>query len=239
MKDVGLIGCGYWGNILLSKLKKLSNLKFVCRSKDNYIHQLNSVKWIFIATPNDTHYEIVKTCLASGKNVFCEKPLTLSYKSAKELFGLAERFNVKLYVDDVFNYRIERKQLYLQLKQLTEVIVQWESPSTDYLYDNLYHDLYLLYPLFSETEKLKIILTPELQINNIKFSYTYSEQKRHYINGIDFTHTDNSNDALTEMLISVLNNTSDFEYNKQISLHSNSIIDVVKKKYDDQNHINQ
>ena len=110
MKDVGLIGCGYWGQILLSKLKKLSNLKFVCRSKDNYIHQLNSVKWIFIATPNDTHYEIVKTCLASGKNVFCEKPLTLSYKSAKELFGLAERFNVKLYVDDVFNYRIEMKQ---------------------------------------------------------------------------------------------------------------------------------
>ena len=41
------------------------------------------------------------------------------------------------------------------------------------------------------------------------------------------------------MLIAVLNNTSDFEYNKQISLHSNSIIDEVKKKYDDQNHINQ
>ena len=163
----------------------------------------------------------------------------MSYKATNKLFGLAEKYNVQLYVNDVFNYRIERQQLLLQLGLRTEVTVHWESPSTDYLYDNLYHDLYLLYPLFSETEKLKIILTPQLQINNIKFSYIYSEQKSLYINGINFTHTDNSNDALTEMLIAVLNNTSDFEYNKQISLHSNSIIDVVKKKYDDQNHINQ
>ena len=73
MKDVGLIGCGYWGQILLSKLKKLSNLKFVCSSKDNYIYKLNSVKWIFIATPNATHYEIVKTCLASGKKTVSAK----------------------------------------------------------------------------------------------------------------------------------------------------------------------
>ena len=57
--QVGLIGKGYWGKILLSKLEKISDVKFVYGSKDDYITKLNSVDWIFIATPNDTHYNIV------------------------------------------------------------------------------------------------------------------------------------------------------------------------------------
>ena len=33
--NVGLIGKGYWGTILLSKLEKICDVKFVCNSKDN------------------------------------------------------------------------------------------------------------------------------------------------------------------------------------------------------------
>ena len=80
MESVGLIGYGYWGKILLTKLKKLSDVKFVCTSKDDYISKLNLVEWVFVATPNNTHYEIVRQCILNKKNVFCEKPLTLSYK---------------------------------------------------------------------------------------------------------------------------------------------------------------
>ena len=106
--QVGLIGKGYWGKILLSKLKNISNVKFICGSKDDYKTKLDSVDWIFIATPNDTHYEIVKYCIKKGKNIFCEKPLTPTYDQSKELFKLAEKYNVKLYVNDVFNYRDEK-----------------------------------------------------------------------------------------------------------------------------------
>ena len=101
--NVGLIGKGYWGTILLSKLEKICNVKFVCSSKDNYKTKLDLVDWVFVATPNDTHFDIVKYCIESKKNTFCEKPLTPTYKQSKELFSLAKKYNVKLYVSDVFN----------------------------------------------------------------------------------------------------------------------------------------
>ena len=40
----------------------------------------------FVATPNITHFKIVKKCLKLKTNVFCEKPLTTTHKSSKELF---------------------------------------------------------------------------------------------------------------------------------------------------------
>ena len=77
---VGLIGYGKWGKILHEKLNKFCDVKFVCTSKDDYIWQLENVDWVVVATPDDTHYEIVKNCLWFGKNVFCEKPLTPTYE---------------------------------------------------------------------------------------------------------------------------------------------------------------
>ena len=105
MKKVGLLGLGYWGKIINEKLENFCDVKFTCQSKDTYIDKLDSVDWVVISTPNDTHYEIVKKCLWSGKNVFCEKPLTLTYEQSEKLFRIAEMRNVKLYVDDIQNYR--------------------------------------------------------------------------------------------------------------------------------------
>ncbi len=58
--NVGLIGKGYWGTILLSKLKKVSNVKFICGSKEDYKSKLDLVDWVFVATPNDTHFDVVQ-----------------------------------------------------------------------------------------------------------------------------------------------------------------------------------
>ena len=73
MKKVGLIGLGYWGKIINEKLEKFCDVKFTCRSKDTYIDRLDEVDWVVVATPNDTHYVIVRNCISAGKNVFCEK----------------------------------------------------------------------------------------------------------------------------------------------------------------------
>lgn len=223
MKKVGLIGSGYWGTILHEKLKALSNVKFVCNSKVNYKDYLDLVDYVFIATPNKTHYEIVKVCLEEGKNVFCEKPLTPTLKQSKELFQLAEKHNVKLYVDDVFNYRKEQKYIN---KLVDNIKVIWNKKSNNTFYDLLYHDLYLIYPILKEKE----ISINWPTINNITFKYGYTDDRIHKINNIDFTHSNNSNDALLEMITSVLADEVDYKYNKQISLFCNYIIDKIQDK---------
>ena len=57
---------------------------------------------IDINTPNYLHYEIAKLAIEEGKHIYCEKPLTNSYKTALELANLAEQKGIKTLVG--FNY---------------------------------------------------------------------------------------------------------------------------------------
>ena len=60
---------------------------------------------VHIATPNHLHAEQVRTCLAAGKHVVCEKPLALSAGDTADLVARAERaglvhavcFNIRFY----------------------------------------------------------------------------------------------------------------------------------------------
>ena len=45
---------------------------------------------VYIATPNNLHYENCRLCLMQGKHVLCEKPFTISPGQAEELYRLAE-----------------------------------------------------------------------------------------------------------------------------------------------------
>lgn len=45
---------------------------------------------VYIASPNAAHADQVRRCLAAGKHVLCEKPLTLTASEAAELFALAQ-----------------------------------------------------------------------------------------------------------------------------------------------------
>ena len=48
------------------------------------------VDTIYVAVPNNLHYTVAKKALEAGKNVICEKPFTLKYDEAVELFEIAE-----------------------------------------------------------------------------------------------------------------------------------------------------
>ena len=209
-----LIGCGYWGKILLSKLKKFDDVKItICSSKDNW--KIQNMDWAFIATPNEMHYDQVKYYIEKGVNVFCEKPLTTTFEQSKELFDLAKKYNVKLYVDDVFNYRTERKDI-KDLKKPINVI--WNKVSDNTLYDLLYHDLYLLWPYY------------KYPYTDIKFTYGTSDDRMHKINHINLSNTENSNDALLDMIKEVLYGYPDYVNNKKISLMCNKVIDKLQKE---------
>lgn len=57
-----------------------------------------NVDVVDIATPNAFHYEIAKAALEYGKNVYCEKPLTLTAEQSLELAELAKSKAVINYV---------------------------------------------------------------------------------------------------------------------------------------------
>lgn len=227
MMNVGLIGYGYWGKIIHTKLEQISNVKFICRSKDTYIDKLDSVDWVFIATPDDTHYEITKTCLEHKKNVFCEKPFTDNIEQTLYLYGSALARGVKLYVDDVFNYRTEINELHNIIDKEKEIKVVWNTlKSENYLNRLTWHDLYMLFPILNDEVDVQ---WP--RINNITFEYGLTDTKYHEVAGIDFTHTKDGHDALLNMIDGVLNHPKliDWEYNRSIVVQTERILGMIKE----------
>ncbi len=138
-----------------------------------------------------------------------------------KLFELADEYKVKLYVDDVFNWRDEASILKKEINKRDKIKVIWNKESDNKLYDLLYHDLYLLYDVLSYIKNINWPL-----INNVIFEYKGSD-KKHKINEVDFTHTENNNDALIEMVINVLKDKVDYKYNRIITLFCNKVIDDI------------
>ena len=237
MINSGIIGKGKWGSILYKKLINLTNVQFVCNSKDNYRIKLKKVDWVFVATPNNTHYKIVSDCLKRKVNVFCEKPLTLSYKNSKKLFRLAKKTNTKLYVSDVETYKNKK----IKLLQGENTIVRTKKGSgspRELLYKLTYHDLYLLH---SSLKKHKILKIKKLKINkkllfiviykkfSLRFIYDIDEKKScHKINNINFLKF--KNDPLKKMIKKILINRVNFSNNEKISLFANFMIDKMKRE---------
>ncbi|WP_271984634.1 Gfo/Idh/MocA family protein [Pseudoclavibacter terrae] len=56
-----------------------------------------------VATPNDSHFEVAKAFLERGISVVCEKPLTRSSSTARQLVDLAERHDAILAVPHCYS----------------------------------------------------------------------------------------------------------------------------------------
>lgn len=54
------------------------------------------VQVIYIASPHNHHYENMRMCLAAGKHVLCEKPLTLNAQQAEACIRLSREKNLFL-----------------------------------------------------------------------------------------------------------------------------------------------
>jgi hypothetical protein len=111
MNNVGLVGFGYWGKVIYQNLINNKSVRIikVYSSKDytldDFTKELdkvinsNDISHVFVASPTNTHFEIVKKLLISSKNVFCEKPLTINVEEIEVLFSLAFKNDLKLLVD--------------------------------------------------------------------------------------------------------------------------------------------
>ena len=63
---------------------------------NSYEEFLSNVDAVYIASPNETHYEYAKKALEAGKHVLSEKPLAFTKAESQELYGIAQKNDVVL-----------------------------------------------------------------------------------------------------------------------------------------------
>jgi len=70
----------------------------------NYKELVGKVDAVVVVTPAQTHFPICREFLEAGKDVFVEKPITLTSSEARQLAELAEREKRILQVGHIFRY---------------------------------------------------------------------------------------------------------------------------------------
>jgi predicted dehydrogenase len=245
MINTGLIGHGYWGKIIESKLDKISNKIFVQTSSNYDPAEFSKIDWIFIATPPSTHYIIAKDAINSRVNVFLEKPFCINTREAKNLIYLSKKNNVKLFIDNVFLYRKELENI--PMLTPNQINFFWHKPgpyNDTLLNDLLYHDLYILYYLLGENIITDLIIDTN-EINKLIFSLKYGNSKvnfNYYRNNnnlkvkkisiddliIDFKN--NSEDPLLVTINNCINYKVDFIKNNYMNLKIRQIFDLLISK---------
>ena len=126
MINWGIIGLGNMGQNFASAISETNNSNlFGVASLDknkikNFVNKFNynniktynnyediikdkSINAIYIATVNNTHFDLIKRCSENNKNILCEKPITLNYPEAAKVSDYISKNNVIIY--EGFAYR--------------------------------------------------------------------------------------------------------------------------------------
>ena len=121
---VGIVGLGYWGPNLVRNFIAQKNVEKViaCDQRtdrldfikakspsvlvsSSYEEMLKSdIDAVVIATPVQSHYTIAKQALEAGKHIWVEKPFTSTSQQAEELLEIAEKKNLRIFIDHTFIY---------------------------------------------------------------------------------------------------------------------------------------
>jgi len=142
MKNIAIVGCGYWGKNLVRNFHRIGSLGAICDSNHDILsktgaaypdvavyHDIDTVlknsslEGVVIATPAASHYAQVKKALEHGKNVLVEKPFTTSHAEALELTELAEKKKLILMVGFTFLYNpaVRKVKEIIDSKELGEI----------------------------------------------------------------------------------------------------------------------
>ncbi len=88
------IECAY--NPETNSADEFENKEQVTVYRNDYKEFLDKIDAVYIASPNETHYEYAKEALKAGKHVLSEKPLAFTYDETVELYELASTRDVVL-----------------------------------------------------------------------------------------------------------------------------------------------
>jgi len=145
---IALLGCGYWGKNLTRNLHDLDVLALVCDPSEasratateiapgvaaaadfNDAIQADDIDAVAIATPAQTHFELVAAALVAGKDVFVEKPLALKTDEGSKLQRVANEHGRILMVGHLLEY-------HPAVLRLRELIDAGELGNVNYVYSN-------------------------------------------------------------------------------------------------------
>lgn len=145
---VACIGAGYWGKNLVRNFNDLGVLAWVSEadperrvqlakeypsvkitaSVDEVLNDPN-VQGVAIATPAETHGELVRRALLAGKDVMVEKPLCLTLNEGQKLVSMAAETGRVLMVGHLLWY-------HPAILKLKELIDSGELGRIQYIYSN-------------------------------------------------------------------------------------------------------
>ena len=147
-KNIAVIGAGYWGKNLIRNFAELGSLLLICEKdpkriaffKEKYpelkftsslkdVLKNKAVKGVVLATPAESHFELGKEVLKSGKDLFVEKPLSLSVKEGEKLVNLAQEKKSILMVGHLLQY-------HPAIVKLKEIIQEGKLGKICYIYSN-------------------------------------------------------------------------------------------------------
>lgn len=110
---VGIVGTGRIAARFMAEEKYVSGMNIICAFNpeidsggafqkryglptyfESYDRFLEEIDAVYIASPNETHYDYAKRAVTAGKHVLCENPIALNRHDAGELFELARQQDV-------------------------------------------------------------------------------------------------------------------------------------------------
>lgn len=148
MKNIAIIGCGYWGKNLVRNFAELGALYAICDSNETTLKDFKAkypglkaytstkdvfgdkaVTGVVIAAPAALHYTLAKEALLNDKDIFVEKPLALKVGEGEEIVHLAKERNRILMVGHILYY-------HKAVNKLKELVDKGELGKIQYIYSN-------------------------------------------------------------------------------------------------------
>lgn len=147
-KDTALVGFGYWGKNILRNLNEIGTLHTACDSSTENIEAFklkypevnftdsfdevltnDEIKAVALATPAVTHFDMARRALMAGKDVFVEKPLSLTVEDGKKLNAIAKENGRIIMVGHILQY-------HTAVIKLKELIDDGTLGDIEYIYSN-------------------------------------------------------------------------------------------------------
>ncbi len=137
IRRVGNVEIAAVASITAEMARDFANLYGIPRATGDYKEILadKEISAVHVLTPNALHYPVAKAALEAGKNVVCEKPLTISVEEAKDLVAIAARTNLANCVEHNLRYYPVVQQIRRMIAHgdLGEIIIVQGTYSQDWL----------------------------------------------------------------------------------------------------------